>query len=287
MSHRRGAGVAPHDAAASVAMPGRNLQCGIVVSEFMSRGARIAGVARSLGMYYGIPLRARRLERFYSEFVRPGSLCFDIGAHAGNRIRCWRRLGARVLAVEPQAEFARLLHLLYGRDARVTIERSAVGRSPDQATLLVSERTPTVTSLSPEWVRRVQRSPAFRAVRWSAREEVEVTTLDALIAEHGPPRFVKIDVEGYEAEVLAGLSTAIPSLSFECLPVARHVALECVDRLAALGHYEYNWSPGESHALSEPRWLDRAAIWSFIEQLPDDARSGDVYARLTREGRGA
>lgn len=70
----------------------------------MSSTARAFGMARSLAMYYGIPFRAARLRRFYGQFVRPGDLCFDVGAHAGNRVRAWRALGARVLAIEPQAD---------------------------------------------------------------------------------------------------------------------------------------------------------------------------------------
>src|SRR5688572_22262126 len=82
----------------------------------MTATARAFGVARSLAMYYGIPFRAQRLRRFYSQFVRPGALCFDVGAHAGNRVRCWRALGARVVAIEPQRDFVRILRWLYGGD---------------------------------------------------------------------------------------------------------------------------------------------------------------------------
>src|SRR5262245_3241112 len=85
----------------------------------MSALGRAYGVARSVAMSYGIPLRARRLRRFYAQFVTAGSLCFDVGAHAGNRVRCWRKLGARVIAIEPQPDFVRLLELLYGRDPLV------------------------------------------------------------------------------------------------------------------------------------------------------------------------
>ena len=124
----------------------------------MSATARTFGIARSLAMYYGIPFRARRLRRFYAQFVQPGSLCFDVGAHAGNRVRCWRQLGARVIAIEPQADFVRLLHWLYGRDDKVEIVPLAVGAKPGYADLLVSERTPTVTTLSREWVIRALRA---------------------------------------------------------------------------------------------------------------------------------
>jgi hypothetical protein len=89
---------------------------------------------------------------------------------------------------------------------------------------------------------------------------------------------VKIDVEGFEAEVLAGLTTPVRALSFEYLPATRGIALECIERLAALGRYRYNWSPGESHSLATERWLDAAEMRARIEELPPLAKSGDVYA---------
>jgi FkbM family methyltransferase len=244
----------------------------------MSATARALGIARSLAMYYGIPLRARRLRRFYSQFVTRGGLCFDVGAHAGNRIRCWRSLGAQVVAVEPQPDFVRVLNWLYGGDRHVAIVPVALGRSVGHAELLVSERTPTVTTLSAEWVESVRRDPRFAGVEWSRGSRVPVRTLDQLIERFGVPEFVKIDVEGFEAEVLAGLNTPIRALSFEYLPAARHVALDCIDRLASLGRYRYNWSQGESHRLVESRWLETARMRTLLETQPQTARSGDVYA---------
>lgn len=250
--------------------------------------ARAWGMGRSLAMYYGIPGRHRRLVRFYRGFLRPGELAFDIGSHVGNRVRAWRKLGARVVAVEPQPDCLRVLRLLFGRDPGVTIVPGAVGAAAGRAQLSISTATPTVSSLSRDWIRSVTADRSFAWVRWDRTIEVDVVTLDDLIARHGLPAFCKIDVEGFEAEVLAGLSRPVPALSFECLPAAYGAALEVlklVERLGeSAGGYRYNYSPVETLRLASDRWLDPAELVRLLEARRPLGRSGDVYARLVQPG---
>jgi FkbM family methyltransferase len=245
-----------------------------------SRLDRTLGLLRSLAVYRGIPWRAAQLRRFYARFVPPGGLAFDVGAHAGNRVAAFRALGARVVAIEPQPDFARLLGREFGRDAQVEVLPLALGRAPGQAQLLASARTPTVSTLSADFVARAGASASFRGVRWAPGPVVEVSTLDALIERFGRPDFVKIDVEGYELEVLGGLSRALPALSFEFLPAVRDVALGCIDRLESLGRYRYAVSLGERLALLQPEGLDAAAMRAWLLALAAQAPSGDVHAWL-------
>src|SRR3981081_2992166 len=117
----------------------------------MSRFDRGVGLARSLAIYHGIPLRQRRLRRLYGRFVGSGDLVFDIGAHAGNRVRGFASLGCRVVALEPQPDFARLLRVLFGRSSRIDVIPAAAGEALGTASLSISERTPTVTTLAEAW----------------------------------------------------------------------------------------------------------------------------------------
>ncbi|MEM7022054.1 MAG: FkbM family methyltransferase, partial [Pseudomonadota bacterium] len=179
-----------------------------------------AGFARSLVIYYGQPWRLASMRRHYGALVRDGDLVFDIGAHVGNQSRCLAGLGARVVAIEPQPEFARWLRWLFRSDRRITVVETAIGAKTGSAQLFQSPRTPTVATLSADWIDSVRKAESFARVAWDEPVEVPVTTLDALIDRYGMPRFCKIDVEGYEAEILRGLSQPIELLSFEYVPAA-------------------------------------------------------------------
>ncbi len=241
---------------------------------------RIYGLIRSLAVYHAIPRRQRRLRRLYAAFAGPGDLVFDVGAHAGNRTRALAALGCRVVALEPQPDFTGLLRFLFGRQPRVSVVEAAVGDRVGVATLSVSDRTPTMTTLASAWRTARERDPVFTGVNWNRDIDVEVVTLDALIARFGLPAFVKIDVEGAEPAVLAGLTRPVAALSFEYLPGALDYTRRCVDRLRALGPYRYNWSVGESYALAAADWVDGDALLDGLRTGPAGRRSGDVYARL-------
>jgi hypothetical protein len=120
----------------------------------------------------------------------------------------------------------------------------------------------------------------FARTRWGRSVVVPVTTLDALIGRYGRPAFCKIDVEGYDLEVLHGLSEPLPALSFEYVPPALDLVLACLDRLAELGPYAFNWSAGESMQWCWPTWVDAATLAAYLRDYPAQGNPGDVYARL-------
>jgi FkbM family methyltransferase len=243
------------------------------------RSAR--GIIRSLRIYYGDPKRSAAMDRLYRRFMQPGDLVFDIGAHVGDRVATFRRLGARVVAAEPQPALARVLKLFYGLDRAVFIERCAIGRAPGTTTLMLNVDNPTISTASNEFKQAAHGARGWEGQAWNKSIVVPVSTLDALIARHGLPGFIKIDVEGYEAEALAGLSQAVPALSFEFTTIQREIALACVERCCALGLVRFNAALGESQELFHGDWLGREQIARWLNRLPHAANSGDIYAVQT------
>ena len=238
----------------------------------------LASLRRSLDVYYGDAPRDAAMDQLYARFVRPGGLAFDIGSHVGDRIGSFRRRGARVVALEPQPLCARVIREVYEGDAEVALVEAACGPQPGTLTLHINSSNPTVTTASPDFVKAADGAGGWEGQVWDRSIEVPVTTLDALIARHGRPDFVKIDVEGFEADVLAGLSQPLPALSFEFTTIQRDVAYACLDRLMQIGPYRFDIALGESQELTFGDWVTADKMAAHIRSLPHSANSGDVYA---------
>lgn len=210
--------------------------------------------------------KAWRAVRFYRRCVCPGQLCFDIGANRGSRAVIFTFLGARTIAVEPNETLTGTLR----RFPRVTVVNQAISDKRGRQTMLFN-RNDQISSLNPEWRKNW---PEFSD--WFERV-VECVTLDQLIAQYGLPDFCKIDVEGYEASVLAGLTRPIPLLSFEATPGYESTTETCLASLSKLGDYEYNFAVGDDFQWLCPEWVTAKMVASLVA-----TQAGDIYARLKK-----
>ena len=219
----------------------------------------------------------QQMQEFYSHFLQPGDLCFDVGANVGNRLKIFRRLGARVIAVEPQRECAQALRRWYGSDSNVTLLENALSDSKGTSELMTSNFH-MISSLSKEWMEATQKSGRFASQRWKSAGLVDLLTMDDLIARFGLPRFAKIDVEGFELKVIKGLTRPVPFISLEFTPETKQSSLECLEWLARLGNALFNFSYGESMSLHFTQWTNFEAARVFLAGMEVSSEVwGDIY----------
>jgi FkbM family methyltransferase len=226
-------------------------------------------------------LAGRRADRaFFGRFVPRGGLVFDVGANEGRLTEVFAELGASVIAVEPNPVLAERVRLRYG-SAGVAVEAVALGACAGTASLRLGRDTAHST-LSDEWRRAVR--PEDAAGRWGGTIAVPVTTLEALVGRFGRPDFVKIDVEGFEPEVLTGLRRPVPALSFEFQCAAPTIGRRSVAIVAELGGYTFNLTRGEHRALRSETWMTAGEVLAEMDaaRRADPAGYGDVYARQLR-----
>ncbi len=245
--------------------------------EVLKSDPAMSNLRHSLESYYGHPERDAAMDDFYACFVRPGDLVFDVGAHVGDRVASFRRLGASVVAIEPQPVCVQALRAIFSEDEGVTLVEAACADRIGTVELRINSANPTVSTVSSHFPQAACGAIGWERERWDSTTAVDSTTLDTLINAYGVPAFTKIDVEGFEDVVLAGLHSGLPALSFEFTTIERLLPRRCFDHLGALGFVQFNFALGDSMSLALPQWLSADDMEAHLRALPHEANSGDVY----------
>ncbi|MBW4539541.1 MAG: FkbM family methyltransferase [Myxacorys chilensis ATA2-1-KO14] len=219
----------------------------------------------------------QKLLTFYSQFLHPGDLCFDVGANVGNRTEIFVELGAKVICLEPQENCWKRLYQRFGDTKTVTIVETAIGDYEGFAELSICEDANTISTLSSKWKTSGRFSDSFE---WTKTQSVPITTLDNLIERYGCPKFCKIDVEGFEVFVLRGLTQPIPFLSFEFNVELLHEVEACIQHLQTITQVEFNYSISESMELVFPSWVSANHLIDSLNHTKDKLLWGDIYAKL-------
>jgi FkbM family methyltransferase len=215
---------------------------------------------------------------FYSQFAGPGSLVFDVGANVGNRSKVFIKLGAKVIGVEPQTFCANFLARVFGNEPNFQLVQKALGAAPGESEIMLSKTT-TLSTMSKEWVDAVKATNRFEKATWEQTQTVEVETLDRLIAQYGRPDFVKVDVEGFEEQVVLGLSQSVGVLSLETTPEFLSKTFRCIDRCLSIGPCEFQVSYGETMQFKLPDWVSADDIRSELLTMKN-GDFGDLYIRF-------
>ena len=247
----------------------------------------IRGILRGLGLYaFTLDIENKLItlfkkserKEFYNQFIKAGDVVFDVGANKGNRTVIFLELGAKVVAVEPQKECYEHLTKRFGD--KIDLIKLGLGEKESTETMYVSGST-LISSFSKDHVDQMQED-RFKGAAWGETIEVKMTTMDKLIEKHGVPSFCKIDVEGYEYDVLKGLSQPVGAMSLEYIvPENTQVLVDCLKHLSNLGSIECNFSYGESMKYNLPKWKTGQEMIDYVQTDEFINTSyGDVYIQF-------
>lgn len=218
---------------------------------------------------------------FYKNFIKRNDLVFDVGCNIGSRTKIFLNLGAKVVGFEPQKDLCDHLYAHLKRNKNFSLERTAVGATSDIKEIKISDAH-VLSSMSDRWIQVTQESGRFKSYNWEKTEKVKVSTLDNKIKVYGIPKYIKIDVEGYEYEVLKGLSVPVQNISIEFTAEDIGNTYNCINYISILGDFSFNYSTGENLILSEQKWRSKDDIKNCLNSLctKNNKAWGDVYAKL-------
>lgn len=242
-------------------------------------GTQLFAPVRSLYQYMcNREKRAFRMRmcRFYAQLVHPGDLAFDIGANGGVYTEIFASLGAAVIAVEPNVECCREIRQLMRSD-RVIVESCAAGESAGSAWLHVCAES-SMSTLDEGWQKAVSTSELHRGAKWLKEVEVPIKTLDMLAHQYGKPNFVKIDAEGFDDRVVAGMSFKPGALSFEFNRNDLDVALRCLELLR--DSYLFNYTVAQNFRYEIDNWVSAEGMMRVLDEFDGPEEYGDVIGRL-------
>ena len=210
-----------------------------------------------------------------AKLLNSGDLFFDIGAHLGDKSRQFLDKNLKAIMVEPLPQCVDQLKLKFKGKKNIEILQKAVGKTTGNMSLEINTKMPTTSTMAKHW-----KSGRFSNEKWDQKITVEMTTLDHLIKIYGEPNYIKIDVEGFELDVLLGLSKKVGIISFEFTSEFLDQSINCLNHLEKIGYKKYNFSIGERRKFFSE--------WSNIDDLMRQLKSeiqkdkllwGDIYCK--------
>lgn len=212
-------------------------------------------------------------QSFYAKLIKKGDLCFDIGANLGKKSQLMLAAGGKVIAFEPQSSCFKILDDLQKKYSDFVFHPFAVGSRSETKKLHLSKYS-EIATLSDEFIENYTTDNVY----WSGFEMVAVKSLDALIETYGKPNYCKIDVEGYEFEILSHLHHVIPMIEFEFTEKFIEDTLKIVDAFAD-DKTTFNYILNEHLKFQLKKWVSANEMKTILNQLNQSKLHGNLFVK--------
>ena len=227
-----------------------------------------------------------------TDIFQPDDLVFEIGACTGGMVAVLLELGAgKVIAVEPDRVNVATLYYYFGDHERVAIVHAGAGEQVGTGTLASNIGAVSCSTFVPEatW----GPDELYAGMQATEYQVVPMTTLDALIAEHGIPAFCHVTANRYELWVLRGLSQPLPYLAFEVThcSIRQGWASQCIDRCVEVmpnARFNYTdrdvWRKNERGELYQnplrwPEWVGADEVRGILAEIDEVGLWGRIHVR--------
>ena len=219
--------------------------------------------------------RTSIISNLYKDIVKPGMLVYDVGANMGHYTSAFLKLGAEVICVEPQSGCFKILKTRYKNDKRVQLLHCALDSEEGEKKIHISNMS-TISSMSEEWINAVKTSKRFPGAEWEKEVRVKTNTLESLMAAYGRPDFIKIDVEGYELNVLKGLKSKVPLISIEYTFEVTGTTIKCLEYLEGIGKTVVLLND----TYADSKWISSKDAITALHGITDKDSTGDLFIKF-------
>jgi FkbM family methyltransferase len=216
----------------------------------------------------------------FKKLISINDLVFDVGSNMGDKSEIFLNLGAKVIGFEPQNECYELTKEKFKSNNNFIPKNIALSNNSGVEIMYVANHH-TISSMSHEFISETKKS-RFKGANWDEKIEVKTDTLDNVILEYGTPNFIKIDVEGYELNVLKGLSKPINLISIEFTPELCESTINCIEYIDNINsnNTDFNYGSRNDDFFKFEEWLDKKTIKDYLMSVNDYVfEFGDVYCR--------
>jgi len=209
---------------------------------------------------------------------RGHQLIFDVGANVGNKSSIFSKLATKVVAFEPSKPCYHILESRF-KNSNVSVFNVALGSQKGFLDFFEIKENEAYNTLSKKHIETTVSERNIVDIKSILSQKVAVDTIENFIEKFGKPDYLKIDVEGFEIEVLKGLKTTIPFVTFEAnLPEFREEAIEGIHYLSRIsnGKYQFNFVIDTSFILEDYISAEQAVLFLKNTEL----RYLEIYAKI-------
>jgi len=216
----------------------------------------------------------------YEEIIKEGDLVFDVGLNIGDKSEIFLKKGCVVVGFEPLFECFQHAKDRLSNYSNFRAENIALDKKEGFEKIFLTSYH-TISTMSKEFISEVKKE-RFKEYDWNGERTITTNTLDNMISKYGKPEYIKIDVEGYEHNVLSGLTSKINLISIEFNPELCSETIKCLDYIDNLNNNntEFNYVYRFDDNFKFDKWVSKEEISKYLTSVNDfKFEFGDVFCR--------